>query len=240
MNFHDVGRNTSVLEIGCGEGGNLLPFARLGCEVVGVDVCRARINEALSFFEREDAPGTFICDDVLNVEEYKAYFDIIICHDVMEHVPDKGAVLSQACRFLRKDGVCFVAFPAWPMPFGGHQQICKSRVLSKLPFIHLLPARAYHRLLACGESDEMVRELMSIKRTGITVEAFETIAATSRWEIMDRRLYLINPHYQIKYGLRPRLLPAFVASMPRLRNFFSTSCFYMLRPGKTQTAFILR
>ena len=26
-----------VLEVGCGEGGNLLPFAELGCDVIGID-----------------------------------------------------------------------------------------------------------------------------------------------------------------------------------------------------------
>ena len=28
----------NVLEIGCGEGGNLLPFAEMGCNVTGVDI----------------------------------------------------------------------------------------------------------------------------------------------------------------------------------------------------------
>ncbi len=32
-----------VLEIGCGEGGNLLPFVRLGCEGVGVDIAETLI-----------------------------------------------------------------------------------------------------------------------------------------------------------------------------------------------------
>lgn len=35
-----------VLEVGCGEGGNLLPFAESGCEVVGVDIARSRIEQA--------------------------------------------------------------------------------------------------------------------------------------------------------------------------------------------------
>ena len=27
-----------VLEVGCGEGGNLLPFAELGCDTIGIDI----------------------------------------------------------------------------------------------------------------------------------------------------------------------------------------------------------
>ena len=42
--------DTRVLEIGCGEGGNLLPFAEQGCKVTGIDICEERINEARTFF----------------------------------------------------------------------------------------------------------------------------------------------------------------------------------------------
>lgn len=41
---HTVGENTSVLEIGCGEGGNLLPFSLMGCHTVGVDIAAGRIK----------------------------------------------------------------------------------------------------------------------------------------------------------------------------------------------------
>ena len=43
--------DTRVLEIGCGEGGNLLPFAEQGCKVIGIDICQTRINEAQTFLQ---------------------------------------------------------------------------------------------------------------------------------------------------------------------------------------------
>lgn len=43
--FMDVG-DISVLEVGCGEGGNLLPFARRGCRVVGFDLSEQRVRQA--------------------------------------------------------------------------------------------------------------------------------------------------------------------------------------------------
>jgi cyclopropane fatty-acyl-phospholipid synthase-like methyltransferase len=35
--FHRIKSGSKILEVGCGEGGNLLPFAQRGCEVVGIE-----------------------------------------------------------------------------------------------------------------------------------------------------------------------------------------------------------
>lgn len=48
--WHPVEKGTKVLEIGCGEGGNLLPFAEMGCNTVGIDIAASRIKEAKNSF----------------------------------------------------------------------------------------------------------------------------------------------------------------------------------------------
>ena len=50
-NHYNLSAKTRVLEIGCGEGGNLLPFAEFGCEVMGIDISKTRIEQAQEFFE---------------------------------------------------------------------------------------------------------------------------------------------------------------------------------------------
>jgi len=40
----EVAATTRVLEIGCGEGGNLVPFLELGCQGVGVDLSQTKID----------------------------------------------------------------------------------------------------------------------------------------------------------------------------------------------------
>lgn len=94
-NFLDTNNPISILEIGCGDGGNLLPFAKRGDEVVGVDISVNRINGAKSFFEQEKANAHFICADILKLNEYKGYFDLVICHDVIEHIANKQEMLSR-------------------------------------------------------------------------------------------------------------------------------------------------
>ena len=116
------------------------------------------------------------------------------------------------------------------MPFGGHQQICKNRILSHLPFVHLLPTAVYRGLLkAFGENKDCIEELLSIKKTRVPIELFERMLKKKTLRIADRELWLINPHYQVKFGLHPRKLNSIISCVPFLRNFFSTSCFYILK-----------
>ena len=226
----DVENPISILEIGCGDGGNLLPFAKRGHEVVGVDISSSRINGAIAFFKRENLNGKFIYADIFRLSGYKDHFDLIICHDVIEHVGNKQELLQKIEYFLKPGGLLFVGFPAWQMPFGGHQQICHNRLLSMLPFFHLLPQRIYKFILSLGkESADCIDELISIKQTKTTIEGFEKLIAGTSFEIINRRLYFINPHYEVKFGFKPRLLIKPLSDIEYLRNFFTTSCFYLLR-----------
>lgn len=118
------------------------------------------------------------------------------------------------------------------MPFGGHQQIAHSHIVSHFPFLHLLPRTLYRWILRlCGEQEHAITELLDIKSTGCTIELFNRIARQANYQIIDRRLYLINPHYKIKFGLSPRRLNGVIAAIPYIRNFFCTSCFYILKKG---------
>ena len=228
--FIDVG-DISVLEVGCGEGGNLLPFARRGCRVVGVDLSEQRVRQAESFFSRECAAGTFVCDDVMHYRGDGRLFDLIVCHDVVEHIPEKGKMLLALKRLLAPGGRLFVAFPAWQMPFGGHQQIACSWVVSHLPFVHLLPELAFSLMLRLfGEDASKINELIGIRRTRCTVEMFEREAAYAGYTVYDRRLWLVNPHYEVKFGLRPIRLCRQLSALPYVRNFMASSCFYVVRP----------
>lgn len=220
----------NVLEVGCGEGGNLLPFAKAGCRVMGIDIDTTRIEQAGIFFAQRHQQGEFIVADISQPGKEETTFPLILLHDVIEHIEDKESLLSGLQNYLSADGTIFVGFPAWQMPFGGHQQIAHSRIISHLPFIHLLPSALYKRALKlCGEQERTIAELLNIKSTRCTIEMFHRIALQANYQIIDRRLYFINPHYKIKFGLSPRKLNGIIAAIPYIRNFFCTSCFYVLK-----------
>lgn len=221
---------TKVLEVGCGEGGNLLPFAELGCETVGVDIDASRIKQAWTLFTEKNQKGTFIASDIFELKELENNFSLILIHDVIEHIENKAQFLSDIKSYLSPDGVLFIAFPAWQMPFGGHQQIARGKFISHFPFIHLLPGILYKWMLkVCGERRDVVKELLNIKATKCTIETFRKLVENTGYQIINQQLYFINPHYEVKFGLSPRKLSKTISSIPYLRNFFSTSCFYILR-----------
>lgn len=228
--FISIKPSVRVLEIGCGDGGNLLPFARQGCDVTGVDISEKRIEDAKSFFRKNQVSAHLIASDIFEVDDFQDSFDLILIHDVIEHIDRKEQFLNQVSRFLRPDGILFIGFPAWQMPFGGHQQICRHPFAAHCPFLHLLPAPLYRSVLkGCGENESCVDELIDIKRCGLTVEGFERLLEKTPYAIVERQLWFINPHYEVKFGLTPRKLPAFVSAIPYLRNFVSSSCFYILK-----------
>lgn len=228
--FKLLTRGMRVLEIGCGDGGNLLPFAQRGIDATGVDISVNRIADARRFFEEAGAKATFIASDIFKIKDLEHSFDVIVCHDVLEHIGDKRGFIEGLKRYVKSDGVVFMSFPAWQMPFGGHQQICRSRIVSHFPFLHLLPATVYKAVLRLmGEQQAKIDEMLDIKSTRVTIEMFERLTNDAGGEIRDRQLWFINPHYETKFGLRPRRLCRFMSRIPWLRNFFTTSCFYIIR-----------
>ena len=220
-----------VLEIGCGEGGNLLPFVELGCEVVGIDIAENRIEQAKIYFKEVNQTATFICCNFITMQaDVLGKFDIVLVHDVIEHIhkEEKLEFVQNIKRYLADDGLIFFAFPAWQMPFGGHQQICEG-FASKLPFIHVLPNMLYKGILKLsGESKEKIEDLLDIKKCRMQIEPFESIVKYSDFKIKNKIHWFINPHYKRKFGLKPRKVYKLLSKIYYFRNFYTTSTFYLL------------
>lgn len=233
--YTQLSSNSNILEIGCGEGGNLLPFAKIGCHVTGLDISSERIAQAKSFFHKEHALGEFFeinfCLDISKL--YNKKFDIIFIHDVIEHIPMKDEFFSNLSQISNASTLIFWGFPSWPMPFGGHQQICTSK-LAITPFIHLLPKTLYKKILELmGESPECISELLSIKDTRMYIHSFEKYNTKNTFEILDKTFWFINPHYKQKFNLPPLKLSFPFNTIPGIKDVCSTSCFYITKKKTT-------
>ena len=227
-----LGEGVRVLEIGCGEGGVLLPFIEKGCSCVGVDLNDIRIDLAKEFLKVavEHGKATLITQNVYDLEFLKKYgnhFDVIILKDAIEHIPHQEKFIPYLKCFLKPGGQIFFGFPPWYMPFGGHQQVCNNKLASVLPYYHILPKTIYKGILKMfGEHDAVIRELLEIKDTQITIERFEKIVHKSELKVLNQQHYLINPIYKYKFGLQPKKQSGIVSAIPFLRNFVTTCVYY--------------
>jgi len=224
--------NTSVMEIGCGQGGNLLPFLEAGSNCVGIDISEEKITMGQNFFKNHQYSDKIelIYDSIyeINPQNFKK-FDIIFLRDVIEHLPDHDQLMKLLKSFLNENGIVFFAFPPWRMPFGGHQQVLRNKILSKLPFYHILPEPIFRWLLKLGKTDEeSIKGMLNNKETGISIAKFRKIVKQNGYEFIKTTDWFINPNYEVKFNLKPRKLYIF-NKIPYFRDFFTTSYYAVVK-----------
>lgn len=231
-----VSPGMKVLEVGCGEGGVLKAFTDKGCWVLGVDLSPSRIDRAREQMETECVQGKadFLVKNVYDADfcdQWAGKFDWILLKDTIEHIPNQEAFIPHLKQFLSSRGKIFFGFPPWCMPFGGHQQICRNKWLSKLPYYHLLPRHLYRKVLEAGKEPEgVIRELLAIKATGISLHRFERIVKASGLNIQGRTLFLLNPIYRYKFGWKPIQQARWIGGIPYFRDFVTTAGWYVVGP----------
>jgi 2-polyprenyl-6-hydroxyphenyl methylase / 3-demethylubiquinone-9 3-methyltransferase len=94
-----------ALDIGCGGGFLAEEFARLGCDVVGVDPSAASLETA----RRHALAGGLDIDYRVGTGEQlpvaDGQFDLVYCCDVLEHVTDLDRVIAETARALKPGGM---------------------------------------------------------------------------------------------------------------------------------------
>lgn len=99
-----------ILDLGCGEGQLLCSLADSNLInpdlAVGVDLSSARIEK----FNQNLPRATGIVSDASDIPELdEESFDLVVCTQVIEHVPDESKLLSEVNRLLRYDGLLYIS-----------------------------------------------------------------------------------------------------------------------------------
>lgn len=220
-------RGKKVAELGCGEAGIIKAFEEIDCECYGVDLSEEKIRYAKKRHKKSNKVN-IERKNIFEVKSEKNKFDIVLVKDTIEHVSPKKKLLEISKNILNKGGIMFVGFPPWQMPFGGHQQITDS-MFGKTPFCHLLPKKIYKKYLKLiGEREGKIEHMMSLVETGLSIEEFEELISESGCHVVEKKYYMLNPIYEYKFGVRPIEQFPFVYEIPWIRNFLTTTVFYLL------------
>jgi 2-polyprenyl-3-methyl-5-hydroxy-6-metoxy-1,4-benzoquinol methylase len=98
-----------VLDVGCGEGRFTAALARAGARVVGIDVAEEPLRRGRSRHPELDLRRVPVAG---GWELADADFDVVWAGEVIEHVADTGAWLSEVRRVLRSGGSLLASTPA--------------------------------------------------------------------------------------------------------------------------------
>jgi len=111
--------NCRVLEIGCGDGGNIIPmgFELPNSQFLGIDLASIPIQNAQRVIDRTGARNVTVrAIDLMEVAEDFGTFDYIIAHGVYSWVPEQvqRKILSICSDHLSPRGLAFISFNTGP------------------------------------------------------------------------------------------------------------------------------
>ena len=97
-----------ILDIGCGGGLLCEPMSRLGAEVFGMDASKKNVEIAKIHAKKSNLNIKYLCS---SPEKFQSdlKFDVILNMEIIEHVEDVDFFLKSCSKFLKKNGVMFVA-----------------------------------------------------------------------------------------------------------------------------------
>ena len=97
-----------ILDIGCGGGLLCEPMSRLGAEVFGMDASEKNIEVAKIHAKKSNLNIKYLCS---SPEKFKSdlKFDVILNMEIIEHVEDVDFFLKSCTKFLKKNGIMFIA-----------------------------------------------------------------------------------------------------------------------------------
>ena len=103
-----------ALDLGCGLGGYSLALQDAGFRVVSVDLDVDTLSSPRT-------PTMALSADATALPLSDATFDLVVCASLIEHVPTPDRMLREIHRALGPGGVCYLSFPPYYSPTGGHQ-----------------------------------------------------------------------------------------------------------------------
>ena len=139
-----LSRRKRVLDAGCGAGYGSAELARNAVRVVGVDIAPQAVEHAAGHFK---LPNThFLAASCMALPFPAASFELVVAFEVIEHLPDWRAFLTEARRVLTPTGQCVISTPNKDY----YTSSRGSGVMPRAPGIACSPGRVVRAVCRCG------------------------------------------------------------------------------------------
>ncbi|MHA1843187.1 MAG: class I SAM-dependent methyltransferase, partial [Promethearchaeota archaeon] len=107
-------REKIVLDLGCGLGGYSLELARIAKIVVALD-----LNISKSYPQQKNIIP--VRADATKLPFREKPFDFVFCSSLIEHIQNQDELIQEMYRITKPNGFCYLSFPPFYSPVGGHQ-----------------------------------------------------------------------------------------------------------------------
>lgn len=161
----------TILELGCGEGGNLVNIMATHRVTPRLVVGLELFVRKLVFASQQGVPGRFVCGDALALPFRAGVFDVILCRDLLHHLEDRATALEELRRVSKRDATIWIVEPN-----------------GKNPLIWLLSVVRRHERGQLRNSVDSMKALVERYFTGVEIEVRQPFP-----------LYRMLLHYQFGF-----------------------------------------
>ncbi|MBN2045703.1 MAG: 3-demethylubiquinone-9 3-O-methyltransferase [Anaerolineales bacterium] len=95
----------SLLDIGCGGGVLAEELSQIGCRVTGIDLSEKSLQIASQHTAETKTAIRYLAGSAFHLPFPDKSFEIAVCGDVLEHLPDWPVALGEVSRILKPGGI---------------------------------------------------------------------------------------------------------------------------------------
>ncbi|HUH98126.1 MAG TPA: bifunctional 2-polyprenyl-6-hydroxyphenol methylase/3-demethylubiquinol 3-O-methyltransferase UbiG [Anaerolineales bacterium] len=97
--------NPKILDVGCGGGILSEALAKVGAEVIGIDLSEASIQVARQHAQKQGLKIDYHYEGIEEIaRKYAGTFDVVTCMEMLEHVPDPDKIVAACVQALKPGG----------------------------------------------------------------------------------------------------------------------------------------
>lgn len=194
----DVGGSTGIID-------NFL--ADHFASVVGIDIDSAAVEHASSVFKKKNLE--FRLGDAMNLQFPDCSFDVVICAQIYEHVPDAARMMDEIFRVLKPNGVCY---------FAAGNRLMWNEPHYNLPLLSVIPRPLAHLYLRLAGKSRYYHELH------FTYWGLRRLVRRFVLDDVTQRMIASPEKYAVEYMIPPGSIKA------KIGNFIATYLHWM-SPG---------